>query len=165
MASKTKTMAGTHFLAFLTVFNFAALVCVTIYHIHYENTNQDISFGNVVGEVKDEVKQLLHPKSKRSINKSSKQTDIHTIVEDVIREREKKILDECVKASQQEVYKILQDAAVYLKSATTSENVHKRQAVNTTGNELASIFGEIAKTEVDILTRYCGNNSKICLPG
>ncbi|XP_060608426.1 hemicentin-1-like [Ruditapes philippinarum] len=165
MASKPKTMAGTHFLAFLTVFNFAALVCVTIYHIHYENTSQDISFGNVVGEVKNEVKQLLHPKTKRSVNKSSKQTDIHAIVEDVIREREKKILDECVKASQQEVYKILQDAAVYLKSATTTEPVQKRQAVNTTGNELASIFGEIAKTEVDILTRYCGNNSKICLPG
>ncbi|XP_053386908.1 titin-like [Mercenaria mercenaria] len=162
MAEKMNNMAGSYFLVFLSVFNFAALVCVTIYHIQYENNYADISSNNVIDEIKQEFKEWLHPKSKRS--NGGPQTDIKAFVYDILHTEKDNILEECRKISKQEVLEILKEAVEYMRPKVEDKR-QKRQTNTTAGNELANIFGQIAQTEVDILTQYCGNNSHICLPG
>ncbi|KAL4216414.1 G2F domain [Mactra antiquata] len=154
------THTGSYFLLVLSLFNLAALTCVVVYNIKYSDNGFNLEKDNIVRQITDEISGLFQGRSRRDVDETQEPVGADKL-ENILQIERSKLLEECRSVAKEEIVTVLKEALLFMKPVRTES---KRQT-NTAGNELAAIFGEIAKTEVDILTQYCGNNSHVCLPG
>ncbi|XP_052786324.1 collagen alpha-2(I) chain-like [Mya arenaria] len=152
------------FHSFVTFLNFVALCSFLVYHFQYETTvtlDKHFDLQEIVDNLSDDVKNYIHPEASK---REASNIRHDPLLDKALQQLKHEWIQECKAEAHKETLSTIEEAAEFVRTGLGKEDTRKRQTV-TGGNDLASLFGEIAQTEIDILNKYCGNDSKICLPG
>ncbi|XP_052264973.1 hemicentin-1-like [Dreissena polymorpha] len=145
---------GNLLLYFVTLTNFVALVTFIVYYSQYGGTccSHETTTEDIYSRIVADVKSLFQGRNTRNAENT------------VLLPFRNNIVNECKEAARAETLALIKEAAAHVKFGGSRVASKKRQTA-AGGNDLSAIFEAIAKSEIDILTQYCGNDSKICLPG